>query len=364
MTATTGSATLGSPNHRLLADSPIEVVAARTLFRTTAVRQHNVGSLVRLATGCILLAFRAGTGPVRRNDGVVMVTHSDDDGETWADPAPLYAQPGWDCLSMGGLARLSDDLIRLIVGRIKLDFALGGPEPISDWYVCALDSRDGGRTWSEPGPEIRLFPCWTELYGTSNPHLLPDGRFLWACMGTLGRDTGWQAGVAFTGPRGDDFSPPTIFAAAPNRDFADLDVVRLADGHFLAVVREFVTKDSVSAHSHDDGRTWSPIRPTGFKAANIKLQRLRSGALLCVYRDEDPARPGVSCSVSDDGGETWRFCGQLYVAGADTTDAPGSPCGYPDIVSLDHDRLLCTLHTYPDPDGHVDLHLFQLADRS
>jgi hypothetical protein len=265
---------------------------------------------------------------------------------------------------MGGLARLSDDLIRLIVGRIKLDFALGGLEPISDWYVCALESRDGGRTWSDPGPEIRLFPCWTELYGTSNPHPLPDGRYLWACMGTLGRDTGWRAGVTFTGPRGDDFAPPTIIAAAPDRDFADLDVVRLADGRFFAVIREFVTKESVSSHSRDGGRTWSPIRPTGFKGANIKLHRLRSGALLCVYRDEDPARPGVSCSVSDDSGETWRFVGQLYVAGADTTDTPGSPCGYPDIVSVGDDRLLCVLHTYPDADGHVDLHLLRLVDRS
>jgi hypothetical protein len=355
---------VGAPNPRLLVGSPIEVVATRSLFRTSAIRHRNFGSLARLDSGRILLAFRLGRGPVRGNDGVIMVTHSDDDGESWAEPSPRYAQPGWDCLLMGGLARLTDDLIRLIVGRIKIDFALGGPEPASDWYVCAIESRDGGRSWSAPGPEIRLFPCWTELYGTSNPHPLADGRFLWACMGTLDRDAGWQAGVTFTGPSGSDFAPPTIFAAAPDRDFADLDVVRLDDGRFLAVVREFVTRESVSALSRDDGATWSPSRPTGFKGANIKLHRLASGGILCAYRDEDPARPGISCNLSEDGGESWRFVGQLYDGRADAPGSPGSLCGCPDIIALGDGTLLCVLNTYPDAEGRVDLHLLRLLDRS
>ncbi|HKG24865.1 MAG TPA: sialidase family protein [Thermomicrobiales bacterium] len=342
----------------------MEVISARTLVRTATVRHRNVGSLARLDDGRILLAFRQGTGPLRRNDGAVMLSHSDDDGVSWSEPVPLYAHPGWDCLLMGGLAHLAGDRLRLILGRVKLDFALGGPEPLSDWYVFAVDSDDGGRTWSDPGPEIRLFPCWTELYGTSNPHPLPDGRYLWACMGTLGRDTGWQAGVTVTGPDGRDFSPPVIIAAAPDRDYADLDLIRLADGRFLAVIREFVTKESVFSHSADDGRTWSPIRPTGFKAANIKLHRLRSGAILCLHRDEDPSRPGVSCHLSKDNGETWRFAGQLYAAEPGTTYAPGCPCGYPDLVSLEENRLLCVLHTYPDAEGNVDLHLLHLVDRS
>lgn len=353
-----------APNPRLLAGSPIEVVAARSLFHTPTVQQRGVGSLARLDNGRIVLAFRLGGGPVRANDGVVMVTHSDDDGETWTEPAPCYARPGWDCLPMGGLARLSDDLIRLIVGRISIDLTLGGPEPAGDWHVYALESRDGGETWSAPGPEIRLFPCWTELYGASNPHRLGDGRLLWACIGTLDRDAGWRAGVTFTGPNGDDFTPPTIIASAPDRDFGDLDIVRLRDGRFLAVAREFRTLDSISAHSADDGATWSAIRPTGFKGANIKLHRLASGEILCAYRDEDPARPGVSCSVSEDGGESWRFIGQLYDGRADRVDSPGSPCGYPDFVTLGDGTLLCVLHAYPDAAGQVALHALRVRDRS
>ena len=141
-------------------------------------------------------------------------------------------------------------------------------------------------------------------------------------------------------------------------------MVRLADGRFLAVIREFVTRQSVYAHSADEGRTWSGTRPTGFKGANIKLLRLRSGGILCAYRDEDPAQRGVSCSVSDDGGATWRFAGQLYEAGDDATNQPGSPCGYPDMVYVGEDKIVCVLHTYPDTAGRVDLHLLQLRDRT
>ena len=351
-------------NSRLLDDSPIAIIDSRPLFRDDGIRQRGMGSLVRLGSGRILLAYRFGTGPERRNDGVVMLTRSDTNGASWDEPQPLYGYPGWDCLMMGGLSRLPNDDVLVLLGRLQLDFTLGGPEPARGWHVAAARSRDGGETWSELGEEIRLFPYWTELYGTSNPLPLGDGKLLWGCIGTTGRDAGWQAGVVATGPGGEDFGAPVIIAAALDREYGDLDLVRLDDGRLLAVIREFTVKDAVYAHSSDEGSTWTPIRPTGFKAANIKLVRLRSGAILCAYRDEDPARPGVSCSVSEDGGDNWQFIGQLYVAGSDQTNLPGSPCGYPDIVALGDGQLLGILHTYPDAEGHLDLFQLRLVDRS
>src|SRR5881396_3336717 len=92
------------PNPQLPARGPLELLAAQTLFRSAAVRHRQAGSLIRLDSGRLLLAFRLATGgPVRRNDGAVMLTYSDDGGEHWDDPTPLYAYPGWDCLPMGGL---------------------------------------------------------------------------------------------------------------------------------------------------------------------------------------------------------------------------------------------------------------------
>ena len=114
----------------------------------------------------------------------------------------------------------------------------------------------------------------------------------------------------------------------------------------------------------DDGRTWTPLRYTGFLGSNIKLQRLNSGAVICVYRDEEPARRGVSVSVTEDGGETWRFVGQLYASHMDPNHVPSLLCGYPDMAYLDDTRMIGVLHTYPDDADRMYLHQFELRDVS
>jgi hypothetical protein len=135
------------------------------------------------------------------------------------------------------------------------------------------------------------------------------------------------------------------------------------DGRFLAVVREHKTRQSVFSTSADEGATWSPIRPTAFKGSNIKLFRLRSGQVVCVYRDEDPAQRGVSVSLTGDGGESWTSLGQLYAAGPESLHEPGSVCGYPDLVALGGNEIGAVLHPYPDADG-IQLQWFRLRDDS
>ena len=352
------------PSPRLLPNAPFDVESARVLFQGPSIRRRGFPSIVCLPGGRLLLAFEAGTGPDARNDAAVLISWSDDEGATWDDPFPIYANPGWQGLPMGGLAHLGGERLRLIVGRIKVDPSLPGDEPITDWFTGALDTSDGGRTWSEISDEIRLFPCWTEPYGASNPHPLSDGRLLWATIGSLGRDVEWQSGVFWTDADGRDLSPVTLIAAAPDRNFADTDLVRLPDGRFLAVIREMVTRRSHQAWSADEGRTWTPVRETGFRGSNHKLFRLRSGTVVCAYRDEDPAFRGVSVSVTNDGGETWQFAGQLYAGGPNARHVPGSVCGYPDVTALPDGRLAAVLHTYPDDDGRVDLHFLVLRDKS
>ena len=350
------------PTPQLAPGGPLELIDARSLFDDGPARRRNAASVIRIdSTGRLLMVFSEGRGAEVRSDAAIMQTHSDDDGATWADPTPIYAYPGWFSLAMGGLARVADDNVKLLLGRIKIDLSLPGTEPMTGWWVASATTRDGGETWSEPSDEIRLFPHWTELYGASNPHPLSDGQLLWAVMGTQGRDEGWHSGVSFTGPDGDDFSAPTIIAREPGRDYSDIDVVRLDGGRFLAVVREHVTRQSVQSYSSDEGRTWSPIHPTPFKGSNIKLYRLRSGAIVCAYRDEDRGRRGVSISVTENGGESWSDAGQLYAAGPASAHKPGSVCGYPDIAPLSDGTLGAVLHTYPD-EGGIHLHWLKLRD--
>jgi len=354
---------MAHPSPRLKPGGPLGLLDARLLFQGGAPRRRNCATIVRLRSGRLLLAFAQTRGPDLANDAAVMLSASDDDGTTWSDPDPLYATPGWFSMPMGGFAPVADDRLLLMIGRIQVDPSLPGTEPITGWWQGSVASPDGGATWSEPSPELRLFPHWTEMYGASNPHPLADGRLLWACMGTEGRDVGWHSGVTVSDPTGTTFAPPTIIAKAPDRDYSDIDVVRLTDGRFLAVTREHLTRQSVRSWSADEGATWSPIRPTPFLGSNIKLFRLRSGAVVCAYRDEDPTLRGVSISLTRDGGETWSSLGQLYAAGDEAMHQPGSVCGYPDMVSLGDDRIGVVLHGYPDADG-IAIHWLELRDRS
>jgi hypothetical protein len=355
---------VASPTPRLNPGGPLELVSARTLFDQRPIGRRSAASVVRVeSTGRLLMCFSEIAGQALRNQAALMVSQSDDDGGSWSEPLPVYAYPGWFCLAMGGLARVADDNIKLLLGRILIDPSVGGTEPMTGWWVASSTTRDGGESWSEPSREIRLFPHWTELYGASNPHRLSDGRLLWAVMGTLGRDSGWHAGVSISDPAGDHLELPTIIAQEDGRDYSDIDVVRLEEGRFLAVVREHQTRQSVWSTSDDEGATWSPIQPTSFKGSNIKLYRLRSGAIACAYRDEDPDRHGVSLSLTENGGESWTFLGQLYAAGPEALHEPGSVCGYPDLVDLGGAEVGAVLHSYPTADG-IQLHWLRLRDRT
>jgi hypothetical protein len=321
------------------------------------------GGFARLGSGRLLMTFVLSRMP-RRNDGGIMITASGDGGKTWEEPLPLFAAPGWDCYPMAGPRPIGPDQFRLFIGRLKFEPALGGKQPFANWRSTYIDTTDGGQTWSEATANLRLYPCWTEVYGASNPHRLADGHLMWAASGTIGRDSDWQFGVSFTDGSGDGFTPPVVIAAGRGLGFPEGDVVHLDDGRFLAVIREQLVGETVVAHSTDEGQTWSELRPAGFKGANIKLHRLRSGAILCAYRDEDPNRRGVGCSVSVDGGDTWRFIGQLYAAPPEARHVPGHLCGYPDFIETGERELLGVLHTYEDADGEITLQLFRLRDVS
>ena len=123
------------PTPRLLPDAPLAVESGQVLFRGSSIRRRGFPSLVRLPSGRLLLAFMMGTGPASANDTAVMLSHSDDDGTTWDDPFPIFANPGWQSLPMGGIAQIDGDRLRLIVGRIKSDPSLPGDEPITDWFT-------------------------------------------------------------------------------------------------------------------------------------------------------------------------------------------------------------------------------------
>jgi hypothetical protein len=352
------------PQPNLLANSPLELIDAQVLFASGRPVRRHFGGLHTLPSGRMLLTFMFGTMP-RKNDGGTMISSSDDNGRTWSEPMPLWAVPGWDSFPNGGIRRVSPDRIRLFVGQYRFAPRLGGKQPFEGgWHSRYIDSTDDGAHWTEPSDDLKVFPSWTEFYGASNPHPLSDGRLMWAVQGTQDRDQDWRVGVSFTDSEGSNFSTPVIYAWEPGLAFSDGEIVRLADGRFLTVFREHEIGGTFFSHSSDEGRTWTAMRPTGFIGANFKLHRLRSGSILCLHRDEDPERYGVSVEVSHDGGESWEWAGSLYAAYNSDRHLPGYFTGCPDLVETADGNLAAVFHSYQDDDGEMCLHFMRLKDVS
>ena len=115
------------------------------MFADAPPGRRSAASMVRIeSTGRLLMCFSHVIGVDLRNQAALVVTRSDDDGATWAEPLALYAYPGWFSLAMGGLARIADDNVKVMLGRILIDLSLGGTEPMTGWYVASTTTRDGG----------------------------------------------------------------------------------------------------------------------------------------------------------------------------------------------------------------------------
>ena len=120
-------------------------------------------------------------------------------------------------------------------------------------------------------------------------------------------------GVSFSAARRLRFLAAGDLCRGSGSAYSDGDIVRLADGRFLTVLREHQVGGTYQCYSSDEGQTWTELRPTGFVGANFKLHRLRSGAIVCLYRDEDPERYGTSVGVSPrTAGKPGEWAGSLY----------------------------------------------------
>ena len=300
---------MGTPTPRLDPDGPLELVAARTLFADAPPGRRNGGErrphrVERAAPHVLLARGRRGAAQPGRADGHPLGRRRRDVVRPARRSTPTRAGSAW---RWAGSRAIADDNVKLLLGRILIDLSLGGTEPMTGWYVASATTRDGGETWSEPSPEIRLVPRMDRAVRREQPasarrrpaavgrHGHPGPGHRLACRRQRQRSR-----------RGDRFEPPTIIAQADGRDYSDIDVVRLDDGRFLAVVREHQTRQSVWSTSERRGR--EPGRRSARRrswARTSSSSGCGPGAIVCAYRDEDPERRGVSLSVTDDGGESW-----------------------------------------------------------
>ena len=133
------------PNPNIDISSGLEILSSKRLFNETKdFHQNKIPSLTKLKNGKLLLSYVINNEEKSLESSVVL-SQSDDNGNNWSKPRVLYEQIGWSCLNMGGLVRFNDEFIRLMIGKIKIDFSLGGDEPFSECVTGYIDSYNGGK---------------------------------------------------------------------------------------------------------------------------------------------------------------------------------------------------------------------------
>ena len=157
---------------------------------------------------------------------------------------------------------------------------------------------------------------------------LHDGSLLMSMQGTFYDDTTvipyspnrgaqYRSWLATSLDRGNSWSYLSTIASSDvcslpviSQGFCEPDVIRLADGHLLAVMRTGgdPTPEGgfdrytplFQARSKDNGLTWYERKPICTYGVMPRLLRMSDGTLICAS-----GRPGVFFVISDDDGDTW-----------------------------------------------------------
>lgn len=333
--------------------SPLAITEVRRSVVASGEPRHRAfPGVVKLSSGDILVFYRDGSDHWRTSDGVVKMVRSKDEGQSWSAPELVFSESGWGAGAHHGPEQLSDGRLILpmtLITNVPRDVGTRGyrdADVSRASKVYILTSEDGGESWSEPAQVGPLEGwSWENQYGRVRE--LPDGRVFVPGGGQKSGDDAWYSGYFVSHDGGRTF-PDRVEVARGIRD--EIDLARLPDGRWIAMVRDVPPYHMYQAYSEDEGRTWSePVR-SGLLGNCPSFLVLPSGTLLLGHRQVDRARThGCAISASTDGGASWEHVSDIYIAPGDIRD-----CSYPSMVLLEDGRVFCVYYT-EFVDGNCDI---------
>ena len=296
------------------------VVLAEFIFETAPHPECHASTIAETASGALVAAWFGGTAERNPDVGIWfsrLVAERADSAAAASSPSGRWSPPvevangvqadgtrypTWNPV----LHQPPEDDAPLLL------FFKVGPSP-AEWWGMVIDSRDEGRTWSEPRrlPDGILGPIRNKPVTLQGGSLLAGSSIenapeppAWRAHFERSEDSGqtWTRTVSLVGATssGEDFwiIQPTILTPG--------------DGELLALFRSKQSRVAAS-RSTDGGRTWGPVYATGLPNpdAGIDGVTLADHRHLLVYNHKvriDGAWAGSRSRLNvalSDNGETW-----------------------------------------------------------
>jgi sialidase-1 len=270
--------------------------------------------ICRLKDGDLFCVFYAGythiSFPTDKlpKGGRICAVRSRDEGKTWSTPETVIDTDQDD---------RDPSVCCLPDGSLILNFFTYDHTQAVN--TCISRSKDDGRTWSTP--EVIL-----PGYATSTPaRRLRSGRLLLPVYYANATEKRSFAAVCHSDDNGKTWSSPHPIGLTAGLTLDETDVYERRGGTVLAVMREVMA----ASESSDHGLTWGPVRKLGFPGHCPYMLMTKSGVLLMAHRV-----PQTSLHYSLDEGRTW--VGTLII---DNTIG-----AYPSLVPLMNGRILCVYY--------------------
>jgi hypothetical protein len=293
-----------------------------------------------------------------------LMCRSRDRGQTWEAPwfAPDFDWSGTEC---PGLACLADGTVimtefkyawyplgeakkrkaagqRIAINTYRQEWKLDFDE--SDWdrtvnpWARGVDglyahlSFDGGVTFEETVKiDCRPFDVGYSRTGVIE---LADGRLAYALAEAHDPLPDGIPFLVCSADKGRSWLTPTPILAKPVRRFCEPDIVEVAPGEILCLLRDSEEHRLYASRSCDGGASWSSPVATTIDGMPGHVIKLADGRLFCCYgRRKAPF--GIRAALSHDGGQTWDSANEIVLR----DDLPNGDLGYPTAVEYEPGRL-------------------------
>lgn len=194
----------------------------------------------------------------------------------------------------------------------------------SRWCGMKIESRDCGKSWSEP----QSLPSGIIGPTKNKPLKLTNNTFL---CGSSRESPYWQIHMEHCDGKSWTKSPPlndkSLFLIQPT-------ITKCRSGKILALFRSshnFIYQ----SHSYDSGKKWSTPQPTTLPNPNsgIDMVALKSGDIVVVYNHSSKNRYPLNVAISSNEGCSWKHVLELE------NEPHKEGYSYPSIIQDNNEKI-------------------------